>query len=440
VAVAVEPAAISRCYSSWRNSAAFPPWEELDTYLEPHLVLEPYWPYAVAITIRALVHSFPPASTAFEKTFYLPANSHWQDNSRRISDEFEAMVGAAGFVLQMLRDGDLVNDPDPPNPQSVRFVAYMTPHYWGGPPAVMGSFSICVRASPTEIQVGQAAAAGGFVRISGSGFGGRAEDLSIALLDGGGPRLIPLEVLAASDTEITARFGAVPSDARPGPLVVSRGRGSLDPLEPFFDETTLDAAAAYAGDGGIRSVVSPGNLSPEAGNPAFFSLPSDGPLGIELPTDWFRRASLSIAAAIHDTNGATYELRVPAARFAQAGNPVDCAERVADVIRSAFWQQAALAVDVGVTQPARGGVWLTMSLPDGAIARGYIALCFGNCHATALHVQVSGGGAEISWTGAGALQEANDPAGPWRDVLPAPVGSPQLQPAGGPAKFFRLRE
>jgi len=433
---------LTRCYHSWRNSSAFPPFEDLDQYLEPHLVLTPHWDYPVEITIRALVHSFPPASTAFEKTFHLPANNHWQDNANRIADAFEAAVGEAGFILQMSLDGVTVNDPDPPNPQSVRFAALMAPYYWGGPPAVMGSFSICVRATPREIQLAQAMASGNLVILSGSGFGDDADQLSVALADG--RRLIPLRLLSASDTQLTARMETVPPDARPGPIVVARGKKSLNVPQPFFDDTTIGSAGAWLGreaSAVSAQLVTPAPAPSQPGRQWFFGEPpADGELFVMLGGDWPNGAIISIAAGIHDANGAAYELNVPTVRFAQAGNPLDCAERIADVIRSGFWQQAALAVDVKTTPLPGGQVKLSLSLLDGFVRQGFVTICVNDpALRSQMNIRTLSRHVEVSWTGFGVLEMANQPGGPWREVAPAPMFSPHFEPALPQAVFYRLR-
>lgn len=51
----------------------------------------------------------------------------------------------------------------------------------------------------------------------------------------------------------------------------------------------------------------------------------------------------------------------------------------------------------------------------------------------------TGGTVNISWPGAGTLQSAPSPTGPWTNVLPAPVGnSYSVTPAGNAGQFFRL--
>ena len=50
---------------------------------------------------------------------------------------------------------------------------------------------------------------------------------------------------------------------------------------------------------------------------------------------------------------------------------------------------------------------------------------------------LSGGRVPISWTGGGTLQEVDSLGGSWRDSLDQ--SNPQLAPASGSQKFYRIR-
>ena len=56
-------------------------------------------------------------------------------------------------------------------------------------------------------------------------------------------------------------------------------------------------------------------------------------------------------------------------------------------------------------------------------------------------VQSSGTNVVLQWTGAGTLQRAASPAGPWADMVdPNGAFSPYAIPASSPAMFYRLRQ
>ncbi|MFN0133237.1 MAG: GC-type dockerin domain-anchored protein [Phycisphaerales bacterium] len=75
---------------------------------------------------------------------------------------------------------------------------------------------------------------GTIVNIFGCGFGDRVEDVCVGVRLGP-TGMIPMSVVAVSDTVIQARLGPVPPGATPGPIVVSRGsgvRGTFTPTLP----------------------------------------------------------------------------------------------------------------------------------------------------------------------------------------------------------------
>ncbi len=363
-AVTAAPAASFNCAHS-----------TLDHIGNAFLVLTPNWQFPVEVSLNAEVRSWFPGTNeivvAANRTLHLGTAGSTSQKIAQIADALEAAVAEAGFALSVQVTPFVGTN------QHEMYLMYATMDE----PSATISFSVCIRSVPRDLQVQAVSGDLQVIKITGHGFGTEAEDLSVALVDGGGSRLIPLVVSAAADSEITAQWGALPPDARPGPIMVRRGRGSLNPPEPFFDAvdvgTSVFTWTQPPGTGAPLSaiVMTLPTVQSEPGRQSYFSSPpTNGELSVVLNRAWPSGAIVRIAVALHDTNGAAYEMNVPAARFLQVGNLVDGAERIADVIRSDFWQQAGLVVDATVMRLPEGSARLSLRLADGGILRGFLTV------------------------------------------------------------------
>ena len=227
---------------------------------------------------------------------------------------------------------------------------------------------------------------GDVLTILGRGFGRDPGKLGLGLHESNGSRVIPLEVLSATDTRITARMGITPPDMQSAHLWISDGSGS----DYEFEELATgglradDIVEAWRSriDLGIETHVRI-NLTPSPpalGQRCFFSGPptANGELCVLLNGTWTSNALISIAAAAHSRSSSTgaYHLIVPSVRLSGGGSVLECAQRIADFIRDAFWHQAAVVVDVRA-ELAPNNAKITLSLPNVAIDQGHIAICVG---------------------------------------------------------------
>jgi hypothetical protein len=262
-------------------------------------------------------------------------------------------------------------------------------------PMDRGSMVVSVNAATTAPMVATVSPGSGvegdIVRITGSGFGNDPDDLSLSIRDGNGSRLIPLQALSRTPTSIVARVGNVPPDARPGPLVVSRGDGNRTGFVPAFPDVMVRepgrvwhgpiSAGGPPGQGAVAGpTFDPRPTSPPPYLTWFHSGPptSNGVLCLFLSGDWPSNALVSVTARAHDltTGAGGFDLDAPANVFTGGGTLADCAGRVADIIRGAFKQQAG--VDVGVvveTVPGAATMKLTVHIPGGFIDRGFVSVC-----------------------------------------------------------------
>src|SRR5262249_37219772 len=65
---------------------------------------------------------------------------------------------------------------------------------------------------------------GDIITITGGGFGQNPDNICAVIMDG--QRSIPLQVLAATDTQIRAMLGPVAPEAKPGPIMIALGQGA----------------------------------------------------------------------------------------------------------------------------------------------------------------------------------------------------------------------
>jgi len=123
------------------------------------------------------------------------------------------------------------------------------------------------------------------------------------------------------------------------------------------------------------------NPPPPPSNCWFFSeAPMDGKLCVFLTPDcpWPSNAFVTVIARAHDsTTGVGADLAGPNVRFVGGGSLIECADRIADILRCAFLQQSGVVVDVHVELLADGRVKITVSIPGGFLDRGMLTICVG---------------------------------------------------------------
>jgi hypothetical protein len=209
-----------------------------------------------------------------------------------------------------------------------------------------------------------------------------AGDLAAGVVDG--VRFIPLRVLSAEDTVMTARMGPVPPDARPGKMMVGHGIGQVGRFQPAFPDILLvDPVWTWNkfGPAGMgEEDIEPQPEQPGPNERCFFSgEPQNGELCVFIQGDWKTNCYISIIARAHDSVSDTggHDLDAPTVRFLSEGTTRGCVERIVDVLRCAFQQQAGVQVDVTFEEvpPGSGVFKITVRIPGGHIDRGMLTIC-----------------------------------------------------------------
>lgn len=242
---------------------------------------------------------------------------------------------------------------------------------------------------------------GDIITITGAGFGQNPNDLCVVIIDrslvttnpppGGdlaagvvdGVRFIPLRALSAQDTLMTARMGPVPPDAKPGRIMVGHGIGQVGRFQPAFPDILLEDPVwtwNKFGPAGMGEEDVEPQPDPSPTERCFFSgPPANGELCLFIQGDWGTNCYISITARAHDSTSDTggHDLDAPTVRFLTAGTTKGCVERIVDVLRCAFQQQAGVQIEVTFEEvPPDSGVFkITVRIPGGYIDRGMLTVC-----------------------------------------------------------------
>jgi hypothetical protein len=245
-----------------------------------------------------------------------------------------------------------------------------------------GFVTVCVRAQPVVTGVTpNSGTTGDMVTIAGGNFGNNPDNICVVLVDG--QRFIPLQAVSASDTQIRAVLGVVPNDlaapTHPLPIMVGLGHGNVGRFQPAFDNIILDDPVwVWHGDapGAVGGAFTPQPPPPPANQVWLHGVVNDGVICIFLDGKWRPDTMISIVARAHTSCGqGGSDLSGPTIRFLGGGSTLDCAYRIADVLRCAFKQQAGVMVIVEVTPLADGRVKITVKVPDCKIDRGMLTIC-----------------------------------------------------------------
>ena len=227
---------------------------------------------------------------------------------------------------------------------------------------------------------------GDLVTVAGGGFGRNPDDLCVVIMNGS--HAIPLRALATQDNQVLARLGVVRPEAEAAPIHIMRGRGNVGTFQPVFediepiapswvwlrDESSPGASSqqpftpiptAPSGQGGGAGIIQQPPPSLDQADVWFFGEVVDGQLCVFLNGDWPADTEVQIVARAHNhERGIGQDLEAPRTRFVGGGSALECAERIADIIRCAFQQQAGVDIDVQVEEQADGRVKITVKLAD----------------------------------------------------------------------------
>jgi len=266
-----------------------------------------------------------------------------------------------------------------------------------------GFLQICVRSGNDPVITGVEPATGkqgDMIMIRGANFGNNPDNLCVVMMEGGpavdaeggiapgGTRYIPLQAVEAAGDHVLARLGPVPPNARPGRIMVGLGQGARARFRPaFFDIFVGDEAWTWRMNGqGKGMSTTPFNPVPDPPPPPsncwFYSeAPIEGKLCIFLDPHcpWPSNAYVTVIARAHDatTGAGGVDLAAPNVRFVGGGTLAECAERIKDILRCAFLQQAGVTIEVSCQPLADGRVKITVAIPGGYIDRGMLTICVG---------------------------------------------------------------
>lgn len=352
------------------------------------------WPSNAIVSISARAHDSATGAGGHDldgPTIRLVGGGSVRECAERIADILRcAFLQQAGVMIEVSVD-------QVPGTQIVKITVRIHGGYID-----RGFLQICVRGGNDPIIESVEPGApkqGDLVTIRGQNFGHRAEDLSIAFVDRSSPaglptgtRLLHLQPLQASGNQIIARMGPVPPDsqtARHNQIIVTKGVGALARFHPaiadiLVPENVWTWRRNGEGSGDTVVPVTPvPDLPPPPGNCWIYSdAPIDGKLCVFLTPEcrWPENACVTVIAHAHDaTTGMGAVMAGPNVRFVGGGTPLECAERLADVLRCAFLQQSGVVVEVRVDQLTDGRVKITVGIPGGYIDRGMLTICVGPC-------------------------------------------------------------
>jgi hypothetical protein len=363
---------------------------QLCVFLDPNCP----WPSNAIVAITARAHDSVTGAGGHDldgPTIRFVGGGTVRDCAERIADVIRcAFLQQAGVMIEVSVD-------EIPGTPGVKITVRIPGGYID-----RGFLQICVRGGndpviesvePTQAKQGD------LVTIRGQNFGHNAENLCVVVVDGGpagglptgpGRRLIPLQALQASGDQIIARMGPVPPNsqaARHNQIMVAKGVGALARFRPaFFDIFVGDDVWTWRKNGeGAGATVVPFFPIPDPPPPPsncwiYSDAPVDGRLCVFLTPDcpWPSNAYVTIIARAHDsTTGMGADLAGPNIRFIGGGTPLECAERLADVLRCAFLQQSGVTVHVQVEPTTDGRVKITVTIPGGHLDRGMLTICVG---------------------------------------------------------------
>lgn len=227
--------------------------------------------------------------------------------------------------------------------------------------------------------------------IFGENFGNSVDDLCVIIMDGN--RSIPIHVEEVTPNIIKGRLGAVPPDAQPGPIMVGKGKGvrTSDINFSLSGTTLLDDVWVWKKDppesedaaGPIFTAFpigidpnnpdpnfpDPNNVPPPPDDPNVCKLfsggPTNGQLCLTVDCDWPEDSQVSISGRIRD-NARNKGLDLFAACTVFDGGPYtafECAQRICDLLQSAWLQQAGFGINCAVNDNGDGTAKITVTFP-----------------------------------------------------------------------------
>jgi hypothetical protein len=241
----------------------------------------------------------------------------------------------------------------------------------------IGSLSVCTSPPRVPVITGVSplnAASGDVLTITGSGFGNNPDNLCVGLL---ADPPIAMRVLSATDTRLSVRVGAVPSNAVPGRVSVMVGQGNDALFTPALDGITLQNNWTWQGRelGGVSTATfTPRFVPPLPGTRWFFGQVTNGNLCIYLSGDWGADARVWIE--VHLQSGGVWYDDQSCDILNGYGSTLDCARKLKDIVVCGLQQNQGVLIPATVTQLPGGVVKVTLHGPEGRpVTDGLISVC-----------------------------------------------------------------
>ncbi len=193
---------------------------------------------------------------------------------------------------------------------------------------------------------------------------------------------LPLDVLDVNPegTQMRVQVGPIFQGGQPGPIMVARGNGDFGTFVPAFPEIVVEEPV-WVWDRQVNGPAATGPIFdpiPPAEELWLHGEPENGIICLFLPDDlpWLPDQKMAITMRAHDhAQGIGHDAHFPCMRIlGPGGNTQECAERICDMIRCAFFQQSGIVIDCFIDQ-VPGGWKITVSLPGGFIDWGNLDIC-----------------------------------------------------------------
>ncbi|MBL9031770.1 MAG: hypothetical protein JNM80_08690 [Phycisphaerae bacterium] len=203
---------------------------------------------------------------------------------------------------------------------------------------------------------------GDIIQITGTGFGNNPDNICAVVMQGP-ENAIPLEVISATPTLITARIGPINElePPLPGQVMVGLGTGDRGAFTPVFRDIIPEDPQGvwiWDRDGNPNMGVAPNPFLPIPRPPPpnikyWHGRVMGGVMMVEIDGNWMPNTYVRVWARAHNhamQMGA--DLAAFCIRFRLGGSAQHCAQRIADTIRCAFLRRGII-VNVQV-QPVPG--------------------------------------------------------------------------------------
>ena len=249
----------------------------------------------------------------------------------------------------------------------------------------LGVFEILGESSSAPPQIESvtpdAATTGEILTLRGNGFDPDPDNNCVVVMRQGDPVAIPCVVLSSTSSEMRVRLGPIPPNGGgPAEIMLGTGRGERGFFEPGLPGIqVVEPVWLWKFTGGETQQGVPFNPipTPPAPGTVWFEEPEvvEGELCLRLedpanpgrPFSWFPVSKVEINARLRDhSDFFGFDQFASCLRFTDASSPEECAWRICDSIRCAWFQQSGIWVECRVEiDPDSGIPVIYLGFADG---------------------------------------------------------------------------